>query len=279
MSYHTILVHADLSRHAPGRIRLAARVANAEGAHLVGVAMSGISRFASGDTTADLARSIVAGYLDTLYDNANRALDQFESIAREAGVASFERRLVSDDPEGGLVLQARFCDLVVISQTDPDHSVPGVVHDLPEYVVLNCARPVLIVPYAGQFERIDGKALVAWDGSMEATRAMTSAIPLLRYASEATVMVFNSPTLPDAPGAPERADLAAFLARHRVRAGVLAQTTELDTGDALLSLAADLQSDLIVMGAYGHTRFRELLLGGATKTVLRTMTVPVLMAH
>jgi nucleotide-binding universal stress UspA family protein len=277
MSYKTILVHADLSLHAGARIRLAAAIARAQEAHLVGAAMTGISRFVYSDSGIDLERSVVAGYVDALHEYARQALEQFEAIAREAGVRSFEPRLVGDDPEGGLVLLSRFADLVVLSQTDPGHQVPGVVRDLPEYVMLNVARPVLIVPYAGQYERFDGKALVAWDASLEASRALGNALPLLRHASSVTVAQFNAGN--DAGVAAESADLVAWLGRHGIGAQVLQQRTAIDEGNALLSLAADRQAGLIVMGGYGHTRFRELLLGGVTKTVLECMTAPVLMSH
>jgi len=277
MSYKTILVHADLSVHAPARIRLAAAIARANDAHLIGAAMTGISRFVYSDSAIDLERSVVAGYVDTLHEHARQALAQFEAVARGAGVASFEPRLVSDDPEGGLVLLSRFADLVVLSQTDPGHQVPGVVRDLPEYVMLNVARPVLIVPYAGQCQRFDGKALIAWDASLEAARALGNALPLLRHASSVTVAQFNAGN--GAELAAESADLLAWLGRHGIEAQVFEQRTAIDEGNALLSLAADRQAELIVMGGYGHTRFRELLLGGVTKTVLESMTAPVLMSH
>jgi nucleotide-binding universal stress UspA family protein len=277
MSYKTILVHADLSVHAPARIRLAAAIANAEGGHLVGAAMTGISRFVYTDSGIDLERSVVAGYIDTLHEHARQALEQFEAVAREAGVRSFEPRLVGDDPEGGLVLLSRFADLVVLSQTDPGHQVPGVVRDLPEYVMLNVARPVLVVPYAGNHQRLDGKALVAWDAGLEASRALANALPLLKRASSVTVAQFNAGDGADL--AAQSADVAAWLGRHGIEPQVVEQRTAIDEGNALLSLAADRQADLIVMGGYGHTRFRELLLGGVTKTVLESMTAPVLMSH
>lgn len=277
MSYKTILVHADLSIHAPGRIRLAAAIANAEGAHLVGAAMTGISRFVYTDSTIELERSVVAGYVDTLHEHARQALDQFEALVREAGVQSSEARLVGDDPEGGLVLLSRFADLVVLSQTDPAHPVTGVVRDLPEYVMLNVARPVLMVPYAGERSVLGARALVAWDASLEASRALGNALPLLRHAAGVTVARVNAVEGPELSA--ESADLIAWMGRHGIDAQVLEPHTAGGEGEALLSLAADRQAGLIVMGGYGHTRFRELLLGGVTKTMLESMTVPVLMSH
>ncbi len=279
MSYKTILVHVDQSSHAATRIKIAAEIAIAEEAHLVGAAMSGLSRFVYQESAFGIAGSIIAAQVDALYASANQALLEFEKIAKSMGVLSYEKRLVDDEPEGGLVLQARYSDLVVVSQTDAQDKFSRVVSDLPEYLMLNCARPVLVVPYAGRFEHIGQRALIAWDGSAEATRAIANAMPLLKRARNVTLAVFNSSARYDVHGEQPGADIALYLARHRVKVDVLSQTTNIDVGNSLLSLSSDLGTDLIVMGGYGHTRFRELLLGGVTKTVLDTMTVPVLMSH
>jgi nucleotide-binding universal stress UspA family protein len=175
------------------------------------------------------------------------------------------------------VLLSRFADLVVLSQTDPDHASAGSVRDLPEYVVLHAARPVLLLPHAGTLGKLDGKALVAWDGSLEATRALAQSLPLLRGASEVLVAQFNASSEPLLRE--QASDLGAWLARHGVLARIEPQHGAIDAGNALLSLAAQRQADLLVMGGYGHTRFRELVLGGVTRTVLKSMTAPVLMAH
>jgi nucleotide-binding universal stress UspA family protein len=277
MPYKTILVHADLSVHAPARIRLAAALAQSANAHLIGAAMTGISRFVYPRSPGDLARTVIAAYADSLCQRANRALDQFEAEAGAAGACSWERRLVADDPEGGLVSLSRFCDLLVLSQTDPASAVTGAVRDLPAYVMLNAPRPVLMVPYAGDYTRLDGNALVGWNGSSEAARAVSNALPLLRRAARVVVAHFDAGEQGELPA--QSPDLLAWLARHGVVAELHEQRAGNDTGEALLSLAANQQSNLIVMGGYGHTRFRELMLGGMTRTMLEKMTRPVLMSH
>jgi nucleotide-binding universal stress UspA family protein len=212
-------------------------------------------------------------------ERARRSLDDFEAACKKLAVASYEKRLVDDEALGGVSLQARYADLVVLSQTDPDESAAPVVADFPEYVVLNGGRPVLILPYAKTFETIASKVLIAWNGSAESTRAVTDALPLLRRAQLVQVAVFNPRAEPDIHGEQPGADIALFLARHGIKVEVIEQDTQNGVGDALLSLAADRGSDLIVLGGYGHTRFRELMLGGVTRTVLQSMTVPVLMSH
>jgi nucleotide-binding universal stress UspA family protein len=280
MSYKTILLHVDLSVHAPARIRLAAALANAEGAHLIGAAMTGISRFLDADSGLDIERSVVTGYLDRLREQARLALEQFDALAREALVQSFEARLVADDAEGGLVLLSRFADLVVLSQTDPAHPAAGVARDLPEYVMLHAPRPVLLAPYAGRLDPLGGRALVAWDGSAEASRVLAGAIPLLRHATDVLVAQFNPGQAPEPDELQaQSAELIGWLGRHGIRARVEIQHTMIGNGDVLLSLAIDQQAHLLVMGGYGHTRFRELLVGGVTRTVLQEATLPVLMQH
>lgn len=277
MRYKTIVVHADTSVHAPARLRLACTLARLGAAHLVGVAATGVSRFITPDSATALARTVVSPYAASLHEYARHSLDEFEAIASAEGVASRESRLVADDPEGALVLMSRYADLVVLSQTDPAHQLAGAVRELPEFVMLNSARPLLLVPYTDRPWSPGGKALVAWDESIEATRALGHAIPLLCLAGEVTVVQFARAGANNL--AAHAADLGAWLGRHGVRANVLEERVDIGDGNALLSLAAEQQAGLLVMGGYGHARFRELLLGGVTRTVLDAMTVPVLMAH
>lgn len=271
MHYKTIVVHVDHSVHAAARMRYAAQLAASAGAHLVGSAFSGISRYVEAGIEVILAQQAM------LREGNEQALARFDAIAAAEGVASYERRYENDEPAGGLILQSRYADLVVVSQTDLDD--PAAAHlagPLPAQVVLGSARPVLVLPYAGQFPTIGTRVLLAWDGSLEAARAVAAALPLLRQAGMVAIVLFQ-PT--NAAGRTPGADLALYLARQGVRCEVHAEPVPIDGGVALLSCAADLQVDLIVMGAYGHARLREMLLGGVTETILASMTAPVLMAH
>ena len=275
MSYQTILVHVDASRHAEARIALAVRLAAVHGAHLVGAAMTGVSRFIFHGANVDVARTVLAGQLDVLTGQANAALARFETLAGAVHGLSFERRLVDDDAAGGLALQARYTDLVVLSQFDAGDPVARIDPDLQAYVMLNSAGPVLMVPAIGAPADAGSHVLVAWDESLQASRAVASAVPLLQRAAKVTLAVFN----PEAQGHSAGADIALYLARHGVDVVVRRKDSETDVGSALLSLASDVGANLLVMGGYGHTRFREVLLGGVTQTVLKSMTVPALMSH
>lgn len=279
MTYKTIVVHVDRSKHAPQRIRIAAGIALRDNAHLCGVAMTGISRYLLESSADDQQEPMLVTHIDYLRKQAEQALAQYEEIVRQMGVLSWERRLVDDEPAGGLSLEARYADLVVISQTDSEEALPGIMSDFPEYVVMNAGRPVLLVPYAGDFPQIGQTVLLAWDGSMEASRAIGGAMPMLRQAREVKLVVFNAERQVNVHGEQPGADMALYLARHGVNVDVLQESTAQDSGNALLSLAADVNADLLVMGCYAHSRFREVLLGGASRTVLESMTLPVLMSH
>jgi nucleotide-binding universal stress UspA family protein len=136
---------------------------------------------------------------------------------------------------------------------------------------------VLLAPYAGEYTRLDGTVVVAWNGSIEAARAVSQALPILQRAARVVVAHFESGEPADPPA--QSPELLPWLGRHGVAAELYEQHTGSDTGNALLSLAAEQQASLVVMGGYGHTRFRELMLGGMTRTVLQKMGRPVLMAH
>jgi nucleotide-binding universal stress UspA family protein len=250
-----------------------------EHAHLIGVAMTGVSRSIYKKGIVDTEDPNLARHLAVLRDRAGSALPAFEAIVQESGVRSFETQIVDDEAGGGLSLQSRYCDLVVIGQTDPQERSPDARPDFPQYVVMNSVGPLLIAPRVGHFEYIDNRILIAWDGSKEAARAVRNALPLLRRAGAIDVVVFNLTDLHGLFGAQPGSDIALYLARHGINVEVTHQTTNQEIGAALLKFATDLHDDLIVMGGYSHSPFREMMLGGVTTTVLRTMTIPVLMSH
>jgi nucleotide-binding universal stress UspA family protein len=134
----------------------------------------------------------------------------------------------------------------------------------------------MVIPYIGARRRIGNKLLVAWNGSREAARAVADAMPLLERADEVKVLSAKPLDIGDLSGA----DIALHLARHDVNTEASSSANkDIDIGDLLLNEAAQEGADLLVMGAYGHSRFRETVLGGATRHVLKNMTVPVLMSH
>jgi nucleotide-binding universal stress UspA family protein len=285
MSLQSILVHADLSRHAPARIHAAALLAREHGAHLLGAAMMGVSRAVFPEGYQERSGSLSAECFEPLAENGRLALARFEAIARERGVPH-ATRLVPDEADDGLALLSRFADLLVVSQDDPDESTSDHVLRIPDYVILNSARPVLVIPRstgtgtaAPAGDGFARRVLVAWDGSREAAAAMGAAVPILRRAESVTVAMLSGPTLAPADCRAQQPDLSGFLERHQVHAAILVREHAGDTGRALLSVADELGAGLLVMGCYGHSRLRELCLGGASRTVLAETRIPTLLAH
>jgi nucleotide-binding universal stress UspA family protein len=182
-----------------------------------------------------------------------------------------------DEPLDAMCARAKYADLVVIGQSDPSDD-SGTELDFPQRLILSAGRPVLILPKIGSFSTVGKNIIVAWNTSREATRAVTDAIPLLKRAENVHIMAVDSEygEHGNIPGT----EIANYLAQHEVNVDVLRNPGgEIDIGNELLSRAADISADLIVMGGYGHSRLREWVLGGATRTILESMTIPVLMSH
>ncbi|MDM5175665.1 universal stress protein [Massilia sp. DJPM01] len=277
--YKTILVHVDASPRLGARVEAAARLAIANDAHLTGVAPTGLSAFMFPLSAMDAGMPPIAFPVAEIRAEAERSLDLFDSVARRAGVNAPERLLVDEEVGAGLCLQARYADLLVVSPPAAGDPRPFARHDVTEYVLLHCARPVLVLPAAGAIGAIGQRVTVAWNGSAEAVRAITSALPLLRAAAQVDLVVVAGSDRPDRYGEEPGADIALFLARHGVKVDVNVVRGGDDDGESLLSFAAAKGADLIVMGAFGHSRFREFVLGGTTRTALRSSPIPLWMAH
>lgn len=277
MSYKTILVHLDSGKRIAERIAVARQLADTFEAHLTGLFALSAPRIpayalaeagpivveAEARYRAEAARQVEAAFNAA---TANRGWDgEFRASTRDALAAA--------------LLSARYADLVIAGQREPDDST-GIDSSFAEELVLGAGRPVLFVPYAGHFGEVGRRVLVAWNTGREAARAVTDALPLLARASTVQVVAFDPRSGGADHGDIPGADIGLVLARHGVKVSVAQQRSEeVDVGNQILSRAADLQADLIVMGAYGHSRLRELVLGGVTRTLLETMTVPVLMSH
>jgi nucleotide-binding universal stress UspA family protein len=279
--YKTILVHVDETARSVQRIEVAASLARRYDAHLVGTAMTGLSAYVLIENSLEVGMPPITFPVKELRVGANRALDVFDRTAARLSVNSFERRVVDDEAGLGMCLQAPYSDLVVISQTAPDEFQPRLRSDFPEYVLLNCSRPVLVLPLTGVDGEFGRRVTVAWNGSAEAVRAITSAIPLLQRAEKVELIVFDADGGKNLHGEEPGADMALYLARHGIIVEVTATRSEAghEEGDALMSFAVDHGADLIVMGAYGHSRFHELLLGGMSRTALGSSPVPLWMSH
>jgi len=275
--YKTILVHCDAGKAMPARLdigfdlgaRFAARVACLS-------AFSAMPVISYGVEATQVLRQAQS---DTLAGMRTRARLAYDEALRRSGFENAEWRESEADALADVALHARYADLVVIGQQDIDDA-SGINGDFERSIPLAAGRPVLIVPYAFEHQPLGRHVLVAWNSSREAARAVTDALPILKSASHVHVVSFRPETSPDAHGEEPGADVGLFLTRHGVKVTVSHQDVpDMDVGTQLLSRAFDLSADLIVMGAWGHSRMREFMLGGVTRTLLESMTVPVLMSH
>lgn len=281
MGYRTILVHLDNSRLAHSRVATAAALALQYDAHLVGLAPTGWVLMPAEAAPALGLAAYEAAAMGELRQQAQACVASFEEQVRRLGVASYETRIEEGFAESAMTLSARYCDLTIVSQTDPDTAPLGQSPLMPQDVLMQSGRPLLVLPYAGAWSVAPAsRVLVGWNASREAARAMHDALPMLKKATNVEVVVFETPADVDLDhGQLPGADVGLWLARHGVAVNVKHVPAKMAAGEALLSYAADMNAELIVAGGYGHSRFREAVLGGVTRTLLRSSPVPVLMSH
>lgn len=275
MTYRTLLVHLDDSRHSEARTAFTLELALKHDAHVIGLyaVCQDLFRplFRRGDSLG-LAKLEAQGT-----ERMKHACERFTAAATRAG-CPFEWRAPAGPATDAAVLHARHADLVVLGQRDHDDEASFVARDFAEDVVMNSGRPVIILPYAGHTPSFGENVVIAWDGSREAARALADALPIVKRARFVTVAVVEKHPDRDEPAG---FDAASYLERHGIHAGFasIPRVSGVGTGATLLNQVADVHASLLVMGAYGHARATEYALGGVTRALLGTMTVPVLMSH
>lgn len=266
-AYASVMAHFDLSPYAAQRGRLAASLADMFGARLMGVA-------------AEQTMLLYAGGEAVVADEESRRAERNLELARQtfldvAGSRNdVEWRSGFHAPDRHVVEQARGADIVVVGRRASYDQVDLTRGVSPGYVVMECGRPVLVVP--PETDDLSIKAVVvAWKDTREARRAVYDALPLLVRAGE-VVVVAATPSFRD-EGAE---DVAAWLGRHGANSRPLVRAGELSSAaEELLDVADDLRAGLIVSGAYGHSRTREWMFGGVTRDLLETAPVPLLLSH
>lgn len=280
MAHKVILAVLDNSKHVPGVVSVAADLAQRAGAHLVGL-YAVHAEAGSHELQDPLLALRTEAHARKLEEQARRAEAAFRQFTQAVLGGQAEFRRAEQDSLGAVIVNARYADLVVMGQRDPEEQGTGTPGSIVERAVLAVGRPVLVVPYyANAYPNLGRNVLLAWNGSRESVRAINDALPLLQRAERVVVMVINPGTGQLGHGEMPGADVALYLARHGVKCEARASVAlEISAGDELLARASDLSSDLLVMGAYGHSRLQELVMGGVTQTLMEHMTVPVLMSH
>ena len=276
MGIRDVVVCADSSRAMKMTMELSVDIAGRHDAHLTAIHVIP-SLMVPAYALYPVGPDLLDAHRQASEDRARDVRSAFEAATSTMQDTSGWRQ-VEGDPAREICAQSCYADLVVISQ--PDSRDPeSVSQQVVEDVLLGSSAPVLVIPYIGHPCGPPTHAMVAWDGSRESARAIHDAIPLLASATRVTVVTVSK-NGGDAGKTAAGTEVAAHLARHGL--SVLCREVSsgnLSTSDCLLSLISEESVDFLVMGAYGHSRLREVVLGGVTDHILRHMTVPVVMSH
>jgi len=264
MGYKTILVHCDASRGTAGRLGIAVDLADHFAGHVVGLHVRQAFQAPAFTDAGPAMDSLYRTYETTMRAEEAMATAAFRDAVGNQGISS-EWRVADGYVDEILAAEARVADLVIVGQAEPDSPPTATPDDLAEDIAMAAECPVLIVPYIGAAKPPGKTVMLCWNDSREAKHAAVGALPLLAAADKVIVLIID----PKASRGREEpgADVAVWLARHGVKV-----TVQRDS-------AADHDIDLIVMGIYGHSRMRERVLGGASRTLLASMTAPLLVAH
>jgi nucleotide-binding universal stress UspA family protein len=280
MTYKTIMVCLNEVDRIERLLDFAIEIADHQNAHILGLyVIPAVQIYPS--VTIDVSCQVFEAYREFFKRQAHRVKESFDSCMRRSGpksewcLVNGETPLVADT----VIEHGMAADLVIASQVDRSDSF-GVELDFVERLVMGLGRPLLLVPNATTSRTLRGKVLIGWNGTREAARAAFDAIPLLQQAEAVTITWVDPQKTLEAPRSVPCAELATALTRHNVTTTAEGfPTAGLTAGQALKMRALDLGADLLVMGAYGHTRISEFVFGGATDFMLKNMPIPILMSH
>jgi nucleotide-binding universal stress UspA family protein len=276
-----VLVHIPTERAMRAVVDASISLASAFGAHLDALATGYVSTSAAYMADGSAGAAVAAVFemeQERAEERAATALSLFETEARHAGI-SYECHPVADIPAEAATsvgAAARLYDLTIVLQPDAEQHTYD--NTIPTEILIQAGGPVLFVPHIFRGAFRAKRIGICWDGSRLAARALKDARPFLAKADALLAISINGAESAPQDASPER------LAEHLARAGLPARLVDLpasrsDIQPSILSLAADENLDMLVMGAYGHSRLQEGILGGVTREMLRTMTIPTLMSH
>lgn len=282
-----IVVHLDGSAPCNARVAAACRLARAFDARLLGIASTGALALPY-QAEAPVSAQVWSQTLEAQQASSRAAAAAFVQACRAEGLSldaeppqARALSLVAEHEEA-LLHYGSLADLTVLSlPTDPTESALALSSGALASVALALGRPVLLVPPLWNGAAVPKTALFAWSHTAECARALRDALPFLRRAQHCHVLLLNAaePAFAQAQAPTQQEQLQAWLQAHGVRAQLHCETTRVKVGAAILDAAERLQADFIGMGAWGHSRLREMLFGGASQNVLSGAKVPVLMSH
>ncbi len=284
MTYKTILVHLADEHRVPSLLQTAASIARDEGAHLIGLSVIPPTIIVAG--TEGAGDVVIEDHRVRYMEQSARMRQAMLTVANEVPGLAHSWREVDCEAENPfgiaasvIVAQSRCADLVVASQANRSWALSGHL-DVVDELVMESGRPVLMVPKAGVRSRAIKRAVVAWNGRREAARAAFDALPLLARAERVCVVWVDPESEQHAAGDLPGIDLCEALSRHGIKCEAAPAAGKDGTAGAALLAAADRHdADLLVMGCYGHSRLREMILGGASRHVLQHARIPVLLSH
>ena len=277
--YRRISVHLDHGFDCKRRTELALSLAKRHHAELVGIyASAAPPQYYYGESVLMSRTLNVIKELQA--QNRGSVQNAFLEAAAAADVPAVVRTGESS-PSASVARHARSSDLVIVSQFNRDDVEAAHETEFVEQMLLTAGRPVLVLPSSGHFPVVGDRALYCWDGSREAARALSDAAPALRLASHLVVLTMDEGGASEPADAVPFEDLATYCVAHGMPAPdhVRRDIKGVGVGSTILNAAADHSADLIVMGAYGHSKFREWAMGGATASILKSMTVPIMFSH
>lgn len=277
MAIKDILVHIDDTPQCEKRFVLAMKLAKQHQAELFTLFSEADPNILGISTNKEKRRKQYKKSSDDAHKKYQKLAEK-ESVKLQWNTAKPPKS--EDSVTDQLIHFTQHMDLTIVGQYHRPSASGRIPSDLAERLVLETGRPILIIPYAGKFKEIGKRVLIAWNTGRESVRAANDAIPLVQHAKKVSVIAINPRKGHKRHGEIPAADIARHLSRHGIKAvAEHLSTSDIDPGNMLLSCAADESADLLVMGAYGHHRFRELILGGVTQDILKHMTLPVLMSH
>lgn len=277
MAFKDILVHVDTAKSAAARLDFAVRLAQKHEAHLTALHVVPPPYIPADIMGTGVGAEVIAWHEEQRERRLAGARALIDQVQQRHGI-NIELRIADGGIEPTILEHSRYSDLIVASQPAGDLlDLEQPLQPSPGNLVVGAGCPVLVLPAAGKDYSLGKHVLIAWKPCAEAARAVRGALPLLRQATTVTVLAANVDTT-DQPRV-AGADIATHLARHGVKVTVMPFTApDMDVGSLLLARAADLDADMIVMGGYGHSRLREMVLGGVTYHILKNQFIPVFLA-